>query len=433
MKMDYIACQLNIAKLDEVQRIILSYELKQNVGLCGPAGVGKTELVEGLVTLLDKRMHAITCDERMTESGIIAYPVLESNGGTKTGYRNNVLAEALLNGEGFYGDEFELLDGSLQKRMNSAFDHRKRITRRDGVVIISRDARDFDRYVKTCLRKGCVLSDDKTKIVMKIGDFDEKIVALLGKPGFFGIIAYNPKAFHRQELEDSVADRFVNIFYDYLPEKVEAAIALRLSGIDTEIKGKGLEQRAIYNNGNDFEFLKREHDCASWKILNGNLFNEDVDDNHENLTIYETVIGNNLELKVEYDYEDILKFALELARFNQVVRNFADNGTKGLDEDTIRNLKDQENITIGETKKIKLHKPSPRTLQYAISEAKRLTDKGLPYELVKQHAAMLAIDQICTGSLKTSLVDELQLYELITTLARVEGLLPRVDQRSDLG
>ena len=108
MKMDYIACQLNIAKLDEVQRIILSYELKQNVGLCGPAGVGKTELVEGLVTLLDKRMHAITCDERMTESGIIAYPVLESNGGTKTGYRNNVLAEALLNGEGFYGDEFDV-------------------------------------------------------------------------------------------------------------------------------------------------------------------------------------------------------------------------------------------------------------------------------------------------------------------------------------
>jgi len=207
--MKYIANQTNDHGLDEVQRLLLAYTLNQNVALSGPPGIGKTELVEEFAKAVGKQIYGDPLDEHMTEAPLIGFPVLEgSNGSTVSVWKNGWVTKAMDEGQIFYGDEFDLLSGSVQKRMNAAFDDRKAVTRRDGEVIPAED-------------------------------------------GFFAVVSYNPsERISKRQLEESVADRFVHQEFRYLPSDLEAAIA---SGDFNDIH---LEKRGVLLKDNNLRFCK---------------------------------------------------------------------------------------------------------------------------------------------------------------------------------
>src|SRR3989344_5135696 len=140
MKLKYLANQLTPEGLDEVQRVLLAYSLGQHIALSGPPGVGKTDLVMNLPKVMERPIFDITCDSYMTESPLVGFPELEGqNGNTVTVWRNGVASEAAAQNGIFYGDEFDLLQGSVQKRLNSLFDDRRDIRRRDGQTIKAGD------------------------------------------------------------------------------------------------------------------------------------------------------------------------------------------------------------------------------------------------------------------------------------------------------
>ena len=80
MRLKYIANQLTPEGLDEIQRTLLAYSLHQHVAISGPPGVGKTEMVEQLPSIVKKHLFDITCDEFMTEAPLIGFPgIVKSN------------------------------------------------------------------------------------------------------------------------------------------------------------------------------------------------------------------------------------------------------------------------------------------------------------------------------------------------------------------
>ena len=173
VKLNYVANQVTPEGLDEVQRMILAYKLGQHVAFSGSPGTGKTNLVVALPKIVQRPLFDTTCDTFMTESPLVGAPELSgSNGATVTVWNNGIASEAAEQNGIFYGDEFDLLPGSVQKRLNSLFDDRRSIRRRDGKEI-------------------------------KAGD------------NFFGVVSYNPsdKA-SKRELEESVADRFVHFNFN---------------------------------------------------------------------------------------------------------------------------------------------------------------------------------------------------------------------------
>lgn len=372
----YIANQLTAEGLDEIQRTVLCHYDKKHVALVGPPGVGKTQMIYSLeeagfiAPIMD-----ITCDEKMTESPLVGYPALEGNGSTRTVWKNAVLTGAMDEGKTFYGDEFSSLETSLQKRLNSAFDHRRKITRRDGVEIKA-------------------------------------------KPEFWAAISYNPKD-HGKDLEESVSDRFEHIHFDNLPEEIEAKVALAKIGITTDVK---VDVRGIvYNQKDKPHFYERVND----KWVDFFTKKQAKPGEIENIVEYEVATkrtGLNYTPKA-----DLEKLAFQLSKFSAVVRSFAYYGTTQIDEKVKSNL-----TKLGEMTHWKfLHKPSPRTLQYALTEAKSLIDMGMPIEKAKEHAARLMVDQIACGSYREkSVQQDITVLDAVTKIAEALGLLPKQAQKS---
>ncbi|MCB1316820.1 MAG: MoxR family ATPase, partial [Leptospiraceae bacterium] len=169
----YIANQLTAEGLDELQRMLLLYRHGLHTALDGPPGVGKTRAIIEVAQILNVPLFTKNCSSRTTESHIISYPSLTvKDGASVTIQISGPLIRALHTPGIFYGDEFNLLKEDVQKRLNSAFDERRAIDRSDGRLIRA-------------------------------------------KPGFWGVISYNPtQNLAIQDLEDSVADRFVHLQFE---------------------------------------------------------------------------------------------------------------------------------------------------------------------------------------------------------------------------
>ncbi|MBT5022949.1 AAA domain-containing protein [Candidatus Woesearchaeota archaeon] len=382
--LNYIANQITPEGLDEVQRVMIAHKLKQNVSLCGPAGVGKTELIETLAKqIVNQKLFDISCNDRMTESPLIGYPTLETNGSTKTGYTNGVVTNAMEQGGIGYLDEFDLLVPGEQKRLNPIFDKRRKITRRDGKEITADDL-------------------------------------------FRGVISYNPGRSVHGDLEDSVADRFVNMFFGYLPEDVETKVALAKEGIkiniNTEIRGiKGGRENPQFLKAEVVESRSSGEKSYSWfDFFSGEAVHDTTDIVAYEAFISEPVDTSGLDLVVGTE-ADIVALTKQLAKYNTIVRSLGADGTTNLEE-SARTALD----SLGECKKVRLHSPSPRTLHYAIAQANLLSNMGMPLELAKRHATRVEMDQICYGNFKNKEIQSgITTYTAVEMIAQTQGLLDR--------
>ncbi len=392
---NYIPNQVTLEGIDEIQILSMAYCLKQNVALSGPPGVGKTELVEEFATLLSKngdsleKLFDITCDEYMTESPIVGYPSLSTTeNGTFSKWVNGIASDAAEEGGILYLDEFDQLSGTVQKRLNSLFDERRRIRRKDGKNINAED-------------------------------------------GFFSVISYNPtEKLMRADLEDSVADRFIHIPYNYLPSNLEESLILK-SDIEPQ-NGYNVEKRGILFYDNKVKFLKEEDN--NFVMLNSyaslddlvDIFN--LDDNSLFLTYQVSVSNQNTpNLNESYDRN---KFGEKLVEFANHVRSFADYGTNQLDD----NIKQYFTSNIGETTNVILHKPTVRILKAAIKQYDFLIDQGINADIASMYGTRLVINQIAYGKNGARTIgNKSTVKSSIEAIAEVVGLLPSVAQRTNFG
>lgn len=185
----YMSVQPDIAGFDEVQQLALAYANECHVACSGPPASGKTLLVEEFARLVGQPLVSRVMGPKVNESMLLSYPdLIHQNGASVTVTRLGLLAGALKRGAIYYADEIDRLSSDNQKLHNSAFDHRRSVTLRNGSRI-------------------------------------------KGHKGFFGAIAYNPSTGNKNDLEPSLADRFVHINFGYHPPEVESMISLRQSGL----------------------------------------------------------------------------------------------------------------------------------------------------------------------------------------------------------
>lgn len=374
MELEYVANQLTPEGLDEIQRLVLAYSLGQHVAISGPPGVGKTDAITQLPKIVNRDLFDISCDEYMTEGPIIGFPELEQkNGSTVTVWKNGVATEAAGKDGIFYGDEYDLLQGSVQKRCNPLFDHRRAIKRRDGKVI-------------------------------------------QGGSHFVGIVSYNPNdKLSRRELEDSVADRFVHLTFDYLPPKLEAALSLR------NVSSLALEERAVSYCRNTPLFYQKVG--KQWT----RFFSGEKTKLGKDAITYGTFLRDSTEknFPAQLKKEEL---AEKIADFFVSARSFGDYGTTKLPSEITNYLQE-----IGELTNVQLHKPSTRIIKAALSQYELLTELGMKPEKAQSHVTRLCIDQIGYGKfgLRQLGANSTTVHDAVTSLAAFYELVQRPRQRTD--
>src|SRR3989344_3605361 len=391
MKLKYVANQLTPEGLDEIQRIILAYKLGQHVALSGFPGVGKTDLVMNIPKIVERPIFGTTCDSYMTESPLVGFPELEGqNGSTVTVWKNGFASQAAEENGIFYGDEFDLLPGSVQKRLNSLFDDRRNISRRDGKIISAGDS-------------------------------------------FMGIISYNPgDKLSKRELEEAVADRFVHLSFRYLPPQLEAASALK------DTSRLSLEERAILISSDRIRFLTKDE--KNWK----DIFTGERVTHTEGAAIYDAlnpyaiapildvspagVKKTNVTPKQEVLPQRLSKYDLanRIADYFVSIRTFADQGTNKLPDAIKQYLSD-----IGEVTNVPLHKPSTRILKGALAQYSTLVELGMKPEQAQAYATRLCIDQICYGKFGQRSLGKVTVQDAVSSMAQFYNLLGKPKQRTD--
>jgi MoxR-like ATPase len=375
MKIKYVANQVTPEGLDEVQRILLAHKLGQHVALSGPPGVGKTDLVMHIPKMVEQPLFDITCDSYMTESPLVGFPELEGdNGNTVTVWRNGVASEAAENNGIFYGDEFDLLQGSVQKRLNSLFDDRRNIRRRDGKIISAGD-------------------------------------------GFMGIVSYNPSdKLSKRELEEAVADRFIHVSFDYHPSELEAALSLG------DTSGLSLEQRAILPSGDSMRFIQR--DGKSWK----DYFTGDKVTHADGAIEYDVLWGQDARQSTLPKQLSKEQLAQSIANYFTAVRSFAERGTNELPDEIKQYMAD-----VGEVTNVPLHKPSTRIIKSALAQYDVLTEMGMEPQVAQSYVARLCIDQIAYGKFGQRNVGKVTVHDAATSMAQFYDLIGKPRQTTSFG
>jgi hypothetical protein len=385
---DYIASQINHQNMDELQRLVLAYSLGFNIALDGPPGVGKTHSVLTFVKMVDKQLFEKGCSEDTTENQIIAFPRLgEKNGATITTYENGPLCKAMLAGGVFYADEFNLLKKDKQKKLNSALDDRRRITRADDVLIKSRD-------------------------------------------GFTVIISYNPsRSLSIMDLEDSVADRFVHFHYQYMMPKVEAFLGIMKAVLNTkDILSMGqqfgikLEKRAICISKRDrlrqVQFFM--YSPGGWiDFFTGEKAALPPEDRLSNISIYyayKVKEDNKSEFTKNtgtQKMEDIIKdFSLRVSTLFSIIRGMMRKGSAAIPS-AIKKSMDN----LGQTGELNVHPPSLRIQTCAVSHLIALMQMGMHPVAASEYAATLILDQICFGKYRERKAGEHTNYEIVSAIA----------------
>jgi hypothetical protein len=399
---DYIASQITPEGMDELQRLTLAYILGYNVALDGPPGVGKTQSVIAFGKLVNKNVFEKGCSEDTTENQIIGFPkLIEENGATITSYENGPLTKAMEAGGFFYGDEFNLLRRDKQKRLNSAFDDRRRIQRADDVEIKA-------------------------------------------KPGFMAVIAYNPtRALSVQDLEDSVADRFLHFHYQYMSPRIEAYVgALRSAQAmgrtrpSAESYAIQLEKRAlvlrvlngklaarfyIYDPGSSkwFDVFSKKAPELDIDVAQNNLSKDQLVSIYYAAKQQQTLHVNSKPIPQGKEIEVLLKdFSLKATGFFNIIRQMTEIGAAGLPP-AIKSAYSG----IAEAGQLVVHLPSLRVQSAALSHIDMLIQMGMDYNFARQYAGSLLVDQICFGKYRDRKNGEFTNYEIVSVIASSFGLL----------
>lgn len=378
MKLDYIANQLTPEGLDEVQRILLNYTLHHHTALAGAPGIGKTHIAELLAEITQKPMYGSPCSEFVTDSALIGFPDLKGrNGATESTWSNGWVTKAMVENGIYYGDEFDQLEGSTQKSVNGAFDARAKgrgkLTRRDGTVIV-------------------------------------------GEPDFFGLLTYNPsERISTHQLEESMADRFVHMPFEYLPEELEARIALG------DVNGATIEQRALFYDGKTIKFLKKEG-TSMHDFFTGQPFAGDSEKVFEYGTFIQPHAAGRKSLAEAFERN---KLGYKIAQFFTAVRSFADFGTNKFDDiDKEKKLKTYLK-SIGEINQVRLHRPSTRIIKAAVAQYDALRAMGMDADKAHPHAAGLVVDQVTYGKFGNQPLGDTTVRNAVEKIAEFYGLLPK--------
>lgn len=372
---NYIAHQKTNSGLDEIQNIVINWHLKNPTALSGPPGTGKTELVHKIAEALEQTLYEENCDKFTTPYDLIGHPELRANGSSHTEWINGVVADAISNEGILYLDEFDQLPGSVQKKFNSVYDQRRKVRRGDGKEFSS-------------------------------------------ESDFWGVVSYNPSdSLAKRELEESIADRFVHMAFDYMPADLEAAIALK------DFSKVKLQERAITLKPKP-NFLVKEN--GSWKTY----FTDSKTELPENSIVYQAFTGdynNEFNENELNEFDPKTKMIHKLAYFIKQVRTFAKDGTTKLEEEVKKYLSDA-----GAVVSVRLHTPSVRILKATAEEYNTLTEAGCPYETAQRKAVDTCIEQICYGKFGQQKLNTITSRQAVETIAEFYGLIPRKQQRSTL-
>ena len=380
----YLANQVSACGLDELQQLFLCWTYRFPVALDGPPGVGKTQSIIEISRILNKEMFSKSCSDRSTESHLISHPVLvEQGGATVTEHRNGPLARAMEKGGIFYGDEFNLLKSDLQKRLNCAFDSRREIDRNDGYLVTAH-------------------------------------------VDFWGTISYNPKELrHHQDLDDSVADRFIHLNYRRWSSNFKAYVAsssaatklkqLRPSpadfGVRLQVRGIDIEQgRFICRQGKSwFDFFSGEpyhgHPSAIYAV-------------HDELSSLKGGGVTSSSLKSQKVMTPA-EFSSALSQFTSEVCELARTGKTSHVLGKKMGKEFDSEIWQG----LLCHETSTRIESMAQTLYLHLLGMKCPEPMARSFAVEVVIGQLCYGQYRKQDLDGSSAHELIENIAKFSGLL----------
>lgn len=380
----YIANQLTYEGLDELQRLVLAYNLGVHTALDGPPGVGKTMSIIEVSKILGMNLFTKTCSTRTTESHIVSFPVLTVQDGVSvTAQENGPLVRAMVEPAIFYGDEFNLLKEDVQKRLNSAFDDRSSIDRMDGIEIHA-------------------------------------------KPGFWGVISYNPtQNLVARDLEESVADRFIHLHYERWSADFKAFVATcrTTKSPDTKFLEKQfniqLEWRGI-SSGGRFYKAEEENGKKKWYDFFTGLPAKDEPEYvyraHDRNSIFK---DRNAEVKktLENLAEEAFgghELSRMISRFTELLHSLVQTGESTLLKKIgLSDLKEKEDLEL-----LSLHESSTRIEVSALKHYYELLGKGCNKYLAQSYAVRLVIDQVCYGQYRDKKLRENTVYSLVTMIAK---------------
>ena len=148
----YIAHQVRHPfDFDEIMELVLAAQKKENVGVYGPPGVGKTMMIKTLAKILGRDIETVHCAPETGISDIVGGnipgPAHDEKGNiipvltlTK---REGPLARAMKQGKIFYADEFNKLTKETQSYLSAPLDFRRELRTIDGETLVNRAANDF--------------------------------------------------------------------------------------------------------------------------------------------------------------------------------------------------------------------------------------------------------------------------------------------------
>lgn len=387
----FIANQVTPEGLDELQRLILAYELGLHVALDGAPGVGKTQSIIEVSRILELQLFTKTCSGRTTESHIIAFPVLASEGGSSvTRYEHGPLCRALEEGGVFYGDEFNLLKADVQKRLNSAFDERRMIDRADGVVIGA-------------------------------------------SPNFWAAISYNPSnSMVSRDLEDSVADRFIHMHFRRWPSDLKACVAVarahnmaRNKVVSDNKFNLNLSWRGIGENNRFFKAVDQKGKLLWHDFFTGEAVN--VTPAYQYLTLARAGgaqhgdtedASTKLKALAEKAFSEI-EFARVLSCFTDTLGELTRTGKSPfLKKVGLGNLTEQEDMEL-----LSLHESSARIEIAALKHYHRLIQQGFNPYLAQSYATSLVVDQVCYGQYRDAKLRNRTSLQLVWAMAKAFQLV----------
>jgi hypothetical protein len=215
----------NHAYFDEMQRLLLAYMNKHPAAIEGEPGIGKNHAINEIAKITEKPVYRIRCTEEMTARDIIGGERLEAEKSetgslaTKTVYAPGKLYSGMKEGALVVLDEFNQLNPTVQKALNSALEDVRTLGYVDG-------------------------TDD-----------------VAAKNGFGLFITYNPSTgVTHDDLEPAVRDRCKVFYFEDKPKELKLRIALLRSGrysVD-EILQDGLSMRGVYRDGDDYRFTEKK-------------------------------------------------------------------------------------------------------------------------------------------------------------------------------